>query len=226
MIYYDLARGVLTFGIVWAMLKSLKRAFGRSPLDSLPGPPGGSFLAGEPLQYPYAISVIRFSRLSSGHFDKVFDVNGWDYHKRLAVTCTTSCVGTRLALTQGPQMEVSLNYGVPSVQKRFSSMIQRRFTIFSLRTNMSSKRPRASLCKRLASTAYMPLAQIHSCYSAAGLTWGEGLSAASGEQHRRQRKMLNPAFSTARLRDMGGFLRLPLSWYQLLTLTQCPSFTT
>ncbi|TEB15216.1 hypothetical protein FA13DRAFT_1721278, partial [Coprinellus micaceus] len=62
----ELARGVLTFGIGWAIFKSLKRVFWRSPLDNLPGPPGGSFLA--------------------GHFNRVFTVDAWDYHKHLAMT--------------------------------------------------------------------------------------------------------------------------------------------
>lgn len=46
--------------------------------------------------------LIRFLRVFLGHFDKVFDVDGWDYHKRLAATCTTSAMRIRLRLTYGP----------------------------------------------------------------------------------------------------------------------------
>jgi cytochrome P450 len=49
-------------------------------------------------------------------------------------------------------------------------------------------------------------------YSAAGLTWGEGLLATSGQQHRRQRKMLNPVFSEARMRDMGRHCLSTIDW--------------
>ncbi|TEB40176.1 cytochrome P450 [Coprinellus micaceus] len=63
---YSLARAALTVGIGWAIFRSLKRIFGKNPLDNLPGPPGGSFLA--------------------GHLDKVFDDYAWDYHKHISKT--------------------------------------------------------------------------------------------------------------------------------------------
>lgn len=42
-----IARGVLGIGLAWVFVKVLKRTFGKSSFDNLPGPPGGSFLAGK-----------------------------------------------------------------------------------------------------------------------------------------------------------------------------------
>ncbi|TEB40174.1 cytochrome P450 [Coprinellus micaceus] len=138
------SREVLTFGIGWAIFKLLKRAFGTGPLDNLPCPPGGSFLA--------------------GHFDKVFDVDGWDYHKRLAATYGSviklrGAFGTKALFVYDPKALYHIFITGPTRFRRDQGVFN-------------------------------------------ALTWGEGLLATSGQQHRRQRKMLNPVFSEARMRDM------------------------
>ncbi|TEB40175.1 cytochrome P450 [Coprinellus micaceus] len=142
----ELARGVLTFGIGWAIFKSLKRVFWRSPLDNLPGPPGGSFLA--------------------GHFNRVFTVDAWDYHKHLAMT-----YGSVVKLR-----------GVFGAKALFVYDPKALHHIFIKDQHIFDKTEGFAI--------------------AAGLVWGEGLFATSGEQHRKQGKMLSSVFSGARMRNM------------------------
>jgi hypothetical protein len=133
-------------------------------------------------------------------------VDAWDYHKHLAMTCTTPSMRIRSRLTQSLQMEVSSNYGESSVPRHYLSMIQRRCTISSSRTNTFSTKLRGSLCN----VPRFSNQDTHSSrmlfgYRAAGLVWGEGLFATSGEQHRKQGKMLSSVFSGARMRNMGEY---------------------
>lgn len=87
---YSLARAALTVGIGWAIFRSLKRIFGKNPLDNLPGPPGGSFLAGTFLRTRWFPSTHVW--LSSGHLDKVFNDYAWDYHKHISKTRMSSLI--------------------------------------------------------------------------------------------------------------------------------------
>lgn len=83
----SVARGVLAIGVVWLIIKVLKRFLGKSSLDNLPGPPGGSFLAGKLYWW---ITLLVCSLLHSGHFDELNNPDAWEYHKQLAANCKSN----------------------------------------------------------------------------------------------------------------------------------------
>jgi cytochrome P450 len=61
---------------------------------------------------------------------------------------------------------------------------------------------KVSLCTPLLSSASRAFLIDVSC-SGADLSFGKGLFATTGDQHRKQRKMMNPLFSIAHMREMG-----------------------
>lgn len=94
--------------------------------------------------------------------------------------------------------------------------------ILTHRSCIPSMRAQASPCA--------PMPPMQSLYSAdlagsgADMTLGTGLFATSGDMHRRQRKMLNPVFSIAHMREMGK-RRIPFSPIcRILTKTSVPIF--
>ncbi|TEB39431.1 cytochrome P450 [Coprinellus micaceus] len=142
----SLAQGALVAGATWVSLRLLKWAFDVNPLDNLPGPPGGSFLA--------------------GHFYEVFDPDGWDYQKGIAalygsVIKLRGAFGSKALFVYDPK---ALYHIIVKDQHIFEET--EGFTIGN------------------------------------ALVFGKGLFATTGAEHRKQRKALNPVFSTTHTRDM------------------------
>ncbi|KAJ3527393.1 hypothetical protein NMY22_g9808 [Coprinellus aureogranulatus] len=55
-------------------------------------------------------------------------------------------------------------------------------------------------------------------------TWGKGLLSTTREHHRKQRKMLNPVFSAAHMRDMSKVAKRPLgTWFSIQVVLQLES---
>ncbi|TEB40171.1 cytochrome P450 [Coprinellus micaceus] len=139
-------QGIVALAVTWVAVKVLKNLLGRSPLDNLPGPPGGTFFA--------------------GHFDKIWNLDGWDYH-------------TKLASTYGSVVKLRGPFGAKALYvydpKALHHIVVKDQHIFE---------------------------ETEGFIIGSNLIFGKGLFATMGDEHRKQRKILNPVFSTAHMRDM------------------------
>ncbi|EPQ55977.1 cytochrome P450 [Gloeophyllum trabeum ATCC 11539] len=124
----------------------LRKSFGPSPLDAIPGPPSKSWLM--------------------GNLPEMFDFDSWKFHEELAakygrVAKVNSFLGTKNLYISDP---LALYHIIVKDQHIFEKHDD-DFEIFSL-------------------------------------IFGPGLLSVKGDRHRKQRKILNPVFSTSHLRNM------------------------
>ncbi|TFK75131.1 cytochrome P450 [Pluteus cervinus] len=130
----------------WGLWRLFRAYVAKTDLDNIPGPRATSFW--------------------TGNFHQIFNPNGWDFHKAIAlkfgsVIRINTFLGGRMLYVFDPKAMHHILVKDQYIYEETSSFIENNRIIF-----------------------------------------GEGLLSTLGEQHRKQRKMLNPVFSIAHMRQM------------------------
>ncbi|EDR04679.1 uncharacterized protein LACBIDRAFT_303978 [Laccaria bicolor S238N-H82] len=182
-------KGIYVFVGLWAFYRVLRRLVVKTALDNIPGPPSPSFF--------------------KGNFPQLFNVDGWDFHHDIATKYGGVVKATRrqhsLCLIKENQLYVfdpkAMHHIVVKVSQTSHS------TFFCAKIHVCFKQDQHSYGKE------------SSIFVFNRLLFGNGLLANKGERcerfsgytnsfsdvgerHRRQRKMLNPVFSIAHMREM------------------------
>ncbi|KAJ6476735.1 cytochrome P450 [Mycena vitilis] len=136
----------LEFALFYALWTVVRRLWGRTTLDNIPGPPSESLLA--------------------GNLARLHGADGWDFHKML---------------------EEDFN-GVVKVHGLLGRVQLYVFDPAALHSILVKDQD-----------LYQ---ESHIFLSLAGLLFGKGILSTTGDEHRRHRKIMMPAFSTKHLRGM------------------------
>ncbi|KAJ3550674.1 hypothetical protein NMY22_g305 [Coprinellus aureogranulatus] len=176
----------LAIGVgVWAFWRLFRRFVVRDPLDNIPGPPPESWLAG---QFHF-LSFVPSVHFADGGQDICHgsstpkDWNTRTTFSRHTADCSGSADYSRcfafsftcLPTKQTDVGGVKQNMLVVSDPKALHNILIKETDIYE---------------------------ETDDAVRTTTRTWGKGLLSTTGEHHRKQRKMLNPVFSAAHMRDM------------------------